>query len=177
MLFIEKWNLIKILLNKLKKPFLLANWKKGHPPLLLNDVSVTRTSSQKHWEILLDNQSKFDDHIKMVSRKISKTIVLLRKLQNVLPRDALITMYKVFIRPHLDYSDILYDQAYNIFFHQKLEAIQYNACLAITGPIWGTLKEKPYQELGLESLQLRCWYRKLGMFYKIFKNQKSTICF
>ena len=177
MLFIEKWNLIQITLNKLKKPFLLANWKKGHPPLLLNDVSVTRSSSQKHWEILLDNQSKFDDHIKMVSRKISKTIVLLRKLQNVLPRDALITMYKVFIRPHLDYSDILYDQAYNIFFHQKLEAILYNACLAITGAIWGTLKEKPYQELGLESLQLRCWYRKLGMFYKIFKNQKSTICF
>ena len=71
----------------------------------------------------------------MVSGKISKTIVLLRKLQSVLPRDALITMYKVFIRPHLDYSHILYDQAYNIFFHQKLEAIQHNACLAITGAI------------------------------------------
>ena len=51
-------------------------------------------------------------------------------------------------------------------FHHKLEFIQYNACLAITGAIRGTSKEKLYQELGLESLQLRRWYKKLGMFYK-----------
>ena len=41
----------------------------------------------------------FDDHIKMVFRKISKTIGLLRKLDNFLPRAALITIYKGFIRP------------------------------------------------------------------------------
>ena len=60
-------------------------------------------------------------------------------------------------------------------FHQKLESIQYNACSAITGSIRGTSKEKLYQEIGLESLQLRCGYRKLGMFYKIFKS-KSPQC-
>ena len=53
-------------------------------------------------------------------------------------------------------------------FQQKLESIQY-ACLAITGDIQGTSQEKPYQELGLESLQLRRWFRKLGIFYEIFK--------
>ena len=54
---------------------------------------------------------------------------------------------------------------------QKLESIQYNACLAITGAIPGTSKEKLYQELGLEELQLRRWYRRLGTFYKIFKSK------
>ena len=39
------------------------------------------------------------------------------------------------------------------------------------GTIRGTSKEKLYQELGLESLRFRCWYRKLCLFYKIFKNQ------
>ena len=63
----------------------------------------------------------------MASGKISKTIGLFRKLQNLLPRAALVTIYKAFIRPHLDYCDILYDQAYNMSFHQKLESIQYNA--------------------------------------------------
>ena len=48
-------------------------------------------------------------------RKISKTIGLLRKLHNFLPRAVLITVYKAFIRPHLDYGDILYDQAHNVF--------------------------------------------------------------
>ena len=82
--------------------------------------------------IILDNQLEFDDHIKMVFRKISKTISLLCKLHNFLPRAALITIYKVFIRPNLDYGDIFYDQAYDISF---LESIQYNACLTITGAI------------------------------------------
>ena len=62
-------------------------------------------------------------------------------------------------------------------FHHKLESIQYNACLAITGAIRGTSKEKLYQELGLESLQLRRWYRKLGMFYKIYKNKSPQYLF
>ena len=60
-------------------------------------------------------------------------------------------------------------------FHQKLESIQYNACLGITGAIRGTSKEKLY--LGLESLQLRRWYRKLGMFYKIFKSKSPQYLF
>ena len=106
----------------------------------------------------------FDDDIKVVFRKISKTIGLLRKLHNFLPRTALIIINKAFIRPHLDYGDILYDQAYNMSFHQKLESIQYNACFAISGAIRGTSKEKLYQEIGLESLQLRPWHRKLRMF-------------
>ena len=46
----------------------------------------------------------------MVSGKISKTIGFLRRLQNLLSRAALITIYKAFMRSHLDYGDILYDQ-------------------------------------------------------------------
>ena len=57
------------------------------------------------------------------------------KLQNLLPRAAVITIYKAFIRPHLYYGDILYDQVYNMPFHQKLESVQYYVYLAITGAI------------------------------------------
>ena len=49
--------------------------------------------------------------------------------------------------------------------------IQYNASLAITDAIRGTLQEKLYQELGFQSLQQRWWFRKLCTFYKIYKNQ------
>ena len=70
---------------------------------------------------------------------------------------------------HLDYGDVLYDQAFNKSFHAKMGSIQYNACLAITGAIRGTSREKMYQELGLEFLQLPRWYRKLYLFYKFFK--------
>ena len=36
---------------------------------------------------------------------------------------------------------------------RKLESIQYNAALAITGAMRGSSREKNYQELGFESLQ------------------------
>ena len=50
----------------------------------------------------------------------------------MLPRTALITLYKGFVRPHLDYRDIICDQARNASLLQKLESLKYNACLAIT---------------------------------------------
>ena len=107
----------------------------------------------------------------MVSLKVRKTVGILRKLHNQLPRSSLITLYKVFARPYLNYGNILYDQAYTMSFNWKLESIQYNACLGITGAIRGTSKKKLYQELGLESLQLGRWYRKLGMFSNIYKDK------
>ena len=76
----------------------------------------------------------------------------------------LLTIYKTFVGLHLDYGDIIYEKAYNSSFHQKIEYVQYKACLSITGAIRGTSKEKPYDELGLESLQLRRWFRKLCYF-------------
>ena len=51
-----------------------------------------------------------------------------------------------------------------------IESLQYNAALAITGAIRGTSSEKLYQELGLESLHDRRWYRKLCFYYKIMHN-------
>ena len=95
----------------------------------------------------------------------------------MLPRQALVTIYKAFVRPYLDYGDVLYDQAFNSSFHAKIESIQYNACLAIIGAIRGMSREKIYQELGLESLQLRRWYRKPCLFYKVFKNEHPKYLF
>ena len=88
-------------------------------------------------------------------------------MNNSLPRKALLTLYKSFVRPHLDYGDIIYDQPNNESFCNKLETVQYNAALAITGSIQGTSKVKLYKELGLESLKSRRWFRRLCCFYKI----------
>ena len=48
-----------------------------------------------------------------VGSKVSKLIGIIRKLQNVLPRSALLTIYKSSIRPISDYGDKIYDKAFN----------------------------------------------------------------
>ena len=143
--------------------------KATHPPLLFNNDNVSQVNSHNHPGIILDVKLTFEEHLKNVFNKTNKTIGLLRKLSNLLPRQALVSIYKAFVRPHLDYGDILYDQAFNNSFYAKMKSIQYNACLAITGAIRGTSKEKIYQELGLESLQL--------LFYKVFKNEHPKYLF
>ena len=93
-------------------------------------------------------------------------IGLIRRLSVNLPRIALLTIYKSFIIPHLDYGDILYDKPSNYNFQNKMEKVQYRACLALTGGIEGTSREWFYDELGLHSLVKRRWRNKLVFFYK-----------
>ena len=97
---------------------------------------------------------------------------LLRRFQPILPRSSLLTIYKTYIRSHLDFAGFIYDQACNSSFYEKFKSVLYNACLATTGAIRGTSSEKIYQELRLQSLKSRCWFRKLCHFYTML-NEKS----
>ena len=50
----------------------------------------------------------FSEHIKNITNKISKTIGLLRKFQQIFPRSSFLTIRKTFIRSQLAYVDIIY---------------------------------------------------------------------
>ena len=119
--------------------------KINHPQLLFNQNLIKCSSSQKHLGMVLDTKLDFNLHPKNVRSKVNKTIGLLHKPQNILPRQSLITIYKSFITPHLDYGGTIYDRAYYSSFHQNIESDQYNFALAITGAIRETSEEKIYQ--------------------------------
>ena len=97
---------------------------------------------------------------------MNKLIGLIKRLSVNVPRKALLSIYKSFIRPHLDYGDILYDKPENENFQNILGKVQYRTCIAITGAIQGTSRQKLYEELGLHALSKRRWRNKL-FFYKI----------
>ena len=48
-----------------------------HSLLVFNNASVSQSSSQKHLGVILDSKLLFDEHLKMVSLKISKKLGLL----------------------------------------------------------------------------------------------------
>ena len=80
---------------------------------------------------MLDSKLEFKFHVHQKIRKCNKLIGLIRRPKVNVPRKALLTIYKSFIRPHLDYGDILYDKPENENFQNKLEKVQCRACLAI----------------------------------------------
>ena len=83
----------------------------------------------------------------------------------------------MFVRPHLDYGDIIYHIPVNIndfdlslTLHplmERVERVQYQAALAITGTWQGTNRNKLYEELGWENLCDRRWLRRLIQIYKM----------
>ena len=94
-----------------------------HPVLYFNRTPVICCSYQKHLGVYLDKKLSFHQCIKEIITKASKVTDVIKKLNNILPRKALLTIYKSFVRPHLDYGDILYHQPYNESIDSKLESI------------------------------------------------------
>ena len=121
-----------------------------HPPLTFNNVDVGQIRSQNYLRMFIDFKLSFNE---------------------------LLTIDKLFIRPHFDYGNVIYDQSYNDSFHAKLESYQYKAALAMTGAIKGSSTEKLYQELGIEHLRSRRWFRKLCLFYKMIKSKSPPYLF
>lgn len=126
---------------------------------------MTQSTSQKHLGLFLETKLDIHKRTKNIFNKVNKTIGLMHKPHLILSNSSLLTIYKFFIRPHLDYWDITYDQKYNALFLEKLESIQSNSALAIRGAIRGTSIWKLYYEPGLENLEKRRWHRKPLLFF------------
>ena len=151
-----------------------------HPVIHFNDIPVKKVDEHKHLGITLDSKLSFSAHIKSAISKTRKGIGLLKYLSKYLPRHILNELYKLYVRPHLDYGDVTYhipakvcEFSQNIILPnlmEKLESVQYSAALAVTGTWRGTSRDKLHTELGWESLSSRRWSRRLTLFYKFVNN-------
>ena len=90
--------------------------------------------------MVLDSKLTFGYHLGTVFPEVRETIDFVPKLNRILPRASLVSIFKTFVRTYFDYGAVLYDQAFNSAFQDKLESTQYYACLAITGAIRDTLR-------------------------------------
>ena len=81
------------------------------------------SSNQKHLGLTLDSKLSFNEYINDKIHQGNKGVSLPRKLETILPQRAF-NIYKSFIRPLLDYADVIYDQPCNASFSKKLN--QFN---------------------------------------------------
>ena len=155
--------------NKQATEVIFSHKKKEvlHPTLYFNRSPVACEPFQKHLGLTLDKKLNFNHHLNEKISKAMKGIGLIKILYHYLPRKSLLTIYRSYVRSHLDYCDVIYDQPHNATFSRNIESVQYNAALAITGTIKGTSRDRLYQELGLESLKDRRRFRRLVYFFNI----------
>ena len=162
----ETW-LVKI--NPSKSESLLVSQKSNrnrHPPLIMNNVYINEVTHHKHLGIFLSNDGTWHEHINYITSKAWQRIYIIRKLKFLLDRESLNRAYISFIRPILEYANIVWDNCtqYEI---DLIEKIQIEAARVVTGATRLVSIELLYRKIGWEPLYKRRYKHKMYQFYKM----------
>lgn len=141
-----------------------------HPPLSCNGIPVSRQEWTKHLGFHLDEKLSFKKHVSEAIIKAKKGIALLKFLSKYINREKLDLAYKMHVRPHLEYGDVIF-HARSADLMKLIESVQYQAGLIVGGCWKGTSREKLYKELGWESLADRRIFRRHSLYYKILNQE------
>ncbi|WP_419611672.1 reverse transcriptase domain-containing protein [Thiolapillus sp.] len=160
----KKW---KVKFNQEKTE--LLNFTRGIQPnqqLVFDSTLLNNTTHHKHLGVVLQNNCRWDEHIRSISNKTNMLISCLRSYKYKISRMALETMYKSFIMPHFDYADIIWDNCTETQ-SNMLENLHLEAIRIIIGGVRGTSHQKLYEESGFCTLKERRRRHKLLMFKKM----------
>ena len=126
--------------------------------LVFNDIPVKKVDETKHLGLILDSKLYFQSHLNEKLKLARKGIGVIKRLFPYVSRKTLEDIYKLYIRPHLDYADVIFHipnkETTNIYsaneqdithhLIKKVGSLQYDTALA-----WrGTLREILYMDLG-----------------------------
>ena len=115
----------------------------------------------------------FYNHINAAIFKAKKGLGIIKSLLNIFPRNSLLTIYKSFIRPNLNYCDFIYEQQWvDDSFCVEFERTHNNAALAITVAKKVTSQTKLCKEMVRVSLKFGRCFRQLCTLFKINTNAK-----
>ena len=141
---------------------------RNHPPLHLNNERITEVKHHKHLGVYLSHNLGWTKHAEEIAKKANRCLGVLRPLKFKLDRASLETLYKSFIRPILEYADIIWD-APDAHRHglDILEKVQTEAARLVTGATARCSTENLYSESGWEKLALRRRLHRATMMFKI----------
>ena len=77
------------------------------PPIIFNNNNVLNSPCQKHLGLVLDSKLSLNDHVNQKIHKCNIILGLMKRLSLTLSRKQLLTIYKTFVRSHLDYTDVI----------------------------------------------------------------------
>ena len=109
-------------------------------------------------------------HIAQIVAKVSKKVSVFNSLKFKLPRQILDVIYKSFIRPSLEYADVVWHNC-SVSDSRLIERVQYECSLTVSGAVRGSSYSSLLQELGWEKLSDRRYIHSLVLFYKIVNGQ------
>ena len=140
-----------------------------HPPLYMQKHLNSEVDVHKHLGFYFTNDCTWHNHINYIKEKAWHRLSIMRKLKFKLDRKSLETIYLTFIRPLLEYGDVIFDNCTQ-YEKQELDKIQNEAARIATGTTKLVSLATLYNEICWETLELRRYNHTLTLFYKMMHN-------
>lgn len=140
--------------------------KPYHPPVLMDNIQINEVSSHKHLGLVFSNDCSWHNHLELIKSKAWTRVNVMRKLKFKLDRRSLETIYVSFIRPLLEYADIVWDNCTQADANE-LEKIQYEAARIVTGATKLVSIDSLLTDTGWETLSARRKKHRLHLFFKM----------
>lgn len=145
-------------------------YKPIHPPLLMNNQQIQTVNSHKHLGVTIANDGSWHGHIEHIISKAYKRLNIMRKLKFIVNRFTLEKLFISFIRPILEYADVIWDTK-NLGLINRLETVQLEAARIVTGGTKLTSHHKLYDETKWEKLTDRRKNHRLFLFHKMVNGE------
>ena len=140
--------------------------KPDHPPLFMGNTQIKEVKKHKHLGLIISSDGNWTPHISYICEKAWKRIGSLRKNKFLLDKLSLLKLYTTYIRPLLEYANIIWDNCSDEN-RKQLENINKEAARIITGGTKLCSIQKLYDDTGLQTLQTRRNQAKITHLYKI----------
>ena len=136
--------------------------------------TLTNFESNKHLRITFESSGSWHKHIQLITSKAWQWIRIMRKLKFHLDRKSLDIIYTSFIRPILEYADVVWCNLTK-YQEDELEKIQIEAARIVTGATKLVSHDNLYIETCWETLNSRRKQHKLTLYYKMIKNFNPSL--
>ena len=127
-----------------------------------------RDPRTKHLGLVFSNDCSWHEHLDYIKAKAWSRINIMRKLKFKLDKRSLQTIYFSFIRPLLEYADVVWDNCtqYEVNDLEKIQNEAARTCI-VTGATKLASINSLLSETGWETLSSRRKKHKLQLFYKV----------
>ena len=163
-----KW-LVNFNAQKTKSMLVSRKLETVNPPLFFNNVQIDEVESHRHLGILLNNKLSWHQHTDNIVTQARKRLDILHRMRYKLDRKALETLYFAFVRPLLEYGDVVWSDC-DDYCIENIEKVEIDAARIVCGAIRRTPKRIVYNEVNWTPITERYKQHKLILFKKMISN-------
>ena len=148
---------------------IISNKKnQNYPPLQLNNHTIKTVRDHKHLGITFSKDLSWKVHIQEIAKKANRRLGILQPLKYKLDRKSLEVLYKSFVRPLLEYGDVIWHipDPHNHLLN-TLDKVHKTAAKLITGATTRCQTTDLLKEAGWESLAERRIQHRVALMFNI----------